>query len=114
MDLRRFAFVLCPLLAAAHPAQAATQPPSQAAPMPGSYQSIEATDPGVQEAKEAVQRYLASLRIEEVREAWTQIVAGQNFKLMCRVSGERGPSTWLFVIWHRLDGTWQLDSAYRM
>jgi hypothetical protein len=112
MNLTRFAFLLCPLLAAAHPAQA--DPAPQAAPMPGSYQSVAIADPGVQEAREAVQACLANLRIEEVREAWSQVVAGQNYKLMCRVTGQNGPSTWLFVIWHRLDGSWELYSAYRI
>jgi hypothetical protein len=112
MTLARLAIVLVPFLAAALPAQAA--PPPKVAPMTGAYQLAEADRTDVQQAREAVQKHFATLRIEEVREAWIQVVAGTNYRLVCRVSESDGPSTWEFIIWHRLDDTWRLESAKRV
>ena len=112
MTLARFAIVLVPFLASAFPAQAGPAP--KVAPMPGSYQLAEVDRADVQQAREAVQKHFSTLRIEEVREAWIQVVAGTNYRLVCRVSENDGPSTWEFVIWHRLDDTWRLESAKRV
>jgi len=49
-----------------------------------------------------------------VRKAGTQVVAGTNVKLVCRVTGEGAPARWEFVAWHRLEGTWELISARRL
>jgi hypothetical protein len=112
MNLTRFAIVLCPLFASINPIQACQAP--QAPPMVGSYQPADADSAQVQATATAVQNQLATMRIEEVRAAYIQVVAGTNFKLVCRVSGADGPATWEFVIWHRLDDTWQLETAKRM
>jgi hypothetical protein len=82
--------------------------------MPGSYQQIEPDRQDVQEARAAVQKQLAQLRIEEVVEAWVQVVAGMNYRLDCRVTDADRTSTWEFVIWHRLDGQWELQSARQL
>jgi hypothetical protein len=82
--------------------------------MPGGYQSADVESAEVQEARAAAQKQLPNLRIEAVLEAYVQVVAGENYKLVCRVSGEAGPATWAFVVWHRLDGQWQLTDARQM
>lgn len=102
----------CLLWAAPHSACAAAS--AQTPPMPGGYQPRDVADADVQEARAAIQEQLASMRIEEVQAAYVQVVAGLNFKLICRVSGDDGPSTWQFVIWRRLDGTWRLTEARRL
>ena len=91
---------------------AATTPPPK--PMPGGYQQVESDRQDVQEARAAVQKQMAQLRIEEVTEAWVQVVAVMNYRLDCRVTDAGGASTWEFVVWHRLDGQWQLQSAKRL
>jgi len=112
MNWIRVAAVAGPLLAAgpslcAHPA-------AGAAAVPGGYQTTDVDSAQVREARAAVQKNLATLRIESVREAYVQVVAGLNFRLVCEVSGEGGPAVWEFVIWHKLDGTWQLTGARRL
>jgi hypothetical protein len=82
--------------------------------MPGGYQPADVESAMVQEARAAAQKQLPNLRIETVLEAYVQVVAGANYRLVCRVSGEDGPSTWEFVVWSRLDGQWQLTDARRM
>jgi hypothetical protein len=79
--------------------------------MPGSYSSRSVESADVQDARAAVQKEFTNLRIETVQEAYVQVVAGVNYKLICRVSAAEGPATWEFVVWHRLDGHWQLTSA---
>jgi hypothetical protein len=111
------AILLSPLLAAPGPALAAQDPPagSQPAPMPGSYQPAAVDSPGVLAARDAIQKQFAVLQIQTVKEAYVQVVAGLNFKLVCLVAEDASdPSTWEFVIWQRLDGLWQLQTARRL
>ena len=82
--------------------------------MPGGYQAVDTESPDVQAAKAAIQGDLANLRIEAVEAAYAQVVAGMNFKLVCRVTGNAGPGTWEFIAWHRLDDRWQLTSAKQL
>jgi len=112
MNWIRLAVVVCPLLAASLPVCA--HPAPQNVGMPGGYQATDVDSALVREAKAAVQKNLATLRIEAVRDAYVQVVAGLNFKLICEVKGEDGPTVWEFVIWHRLDDTWQLTGARQL
>jgi hypothetical protein len=95
---------LCvPLLAAA-----------QDAPMTGGYRAAALDAPLVLQAQAFIQKHLALLRLEELQEAYTQVVAGINVKLVCRVTGEGEPARWEFVAWRKLDGTWMLQSARKL
>jgi hypothetical protein len=108
----RFLFLaLCPLLTAPGPLKAA---PAQVEPMPGSYQAVDTSNPDVLDAKAAIQAHLTDLTIQAVHAAYVQVVAGTNYKLVCQVSGASGSATWVFVVWHKLDGQWQLDLAKRI
>jgi hypothetical protein len=107
--------MVCPLVTTLQPLSAEpSEPARQGVPMPGSYQATDVESAMVQEARTAIQKNLSTLRIEEVQEAYVQVVAGMNFKLICQVSGEDGPATWEFVVWHRLDDRWQLTGARQM
>ncbi|MDR3671996.1 MAG: hypothetical protein P4L36_14200 [Holophaga sp.] len=110
------ALIACPLVASIQPlsAEPAPQAVPQAVSMPGSYQPTDVESAMVQDAKAAAQKNLSTLRIEAVEEAYVQVVAGLNYKLICQVSGEDGPATWEFVVWHRLDDRWQLTNAKRI
>ena len=103
------AMVLCALLAgcASFPGTAATR----STPIAGGYQRVDRDRQDVQEAREAIQKNLALLRVGEVQEAWVQVVAGMNYRLTCRVTAGGEDSTWEFIIWHRLGGRWELRSA---
>ena len=93
----------------------AQNPPSSAKhPMPGAPVASTTDTPVVREAKAFVQKHLAILRIKEVKEASTQVVAGLNVKLVCRVAEEEGSGTWEFHAYRKLDGHWRLQSAQRI
>ena len=92
----------------------AETPPNPAKPSPGAPQLAEQNDPLVLEAKEFVQKHLALLRIEEIKEAHTQVVAGRNVRLVCRVKEDQGEGTWEFVAYRPLSGHWQLLLARRL
>jgi hypothetical protein len=92
----------------------AETPPSSARPQPGAPQPADRNDPLVLEAKEFIQKHLALLRIEEIKEAHTQVVAGRNVRLVCRVKEELGEGTWEFVAYRPLNGHWQLILAKRL
>jgi hypothetical protein len=83
-------------------------------PVVGAYQSVDVGSAEVLDARTAVQTDLARLRIEAIHAAYAQVVAGINFKLVCQVSDGDGSSTWVFIVWHRLDGQWQFESATRL
>jgi hypothetical protein len=91
-------------------------PADQVAPtsMPGAYQAVDVDRPDVQQAREAIQAQLATQRIEAVHAAYAQVVAGINFKLVCKVSDAGAADTWVYVVWHKLDGQWLLESAKRL
>jgi hypothetical protein len=91
---------------------ASTHPTAPAkALMPGGYQQVDSQAATVQEARATAQKALSGISIEAVLEAYQQVVAGMNYKLVCRVAGPDGAGTWEFVVWHRLDDTWKLTSA---
>jgi hypothetical protein len=83
----------------------------------GGYAPASVDDEVVREARTEIQRYFVPdlQRLAEIRQAATQVVAGLNVKLLCRVtSADRGHSLWEFVAWRRLDGSWHLISATRV
>jgi hypothetical protein len=99
------------LLALAQPLAACSNPEP---PRVGSYRPVDPASPEVQTAKAEVQKHFTNLRIQSVSEAYAQVVAGMNFKLVCKVLEDDADSTWEFVVWRKLDGTWKLTSAQRV
>jgi hypothetical protein len=97
-------------------ASAQAGPAGQAEPGPvvGAFQTVDRESPDVLEARAAIQKYFASLRLNTIQEASRQVVAGTNFKLVCLVEGDSAEESWEFVVWHRLDGRWELTSAHRL
>jgi hypothetical protein len=84
--------------------------------MAGGYAAI---DPGSElagQAKATIQAYFspAKMRLEEVLQASSQVVAGTNVKLRCKVTGDVEPAVWEFVVWHKLDGSWRLTAATKL
>lgn len=104
--------LLCPLLGTHATAQ--VLPSSRASHRVGAYVLTATDTPEVQEAKAFIQGHLASINVDEITEAYTQVVAGLNVKLICKVSGEDGPSEWQFVAYRSLDGRWHLWAADRI
>ena len=103
--------LLCPLLGTPAQAQEPVGPDFHA---PGSYDPCPTDTAVAMEARAFVQRNLAAMTIVEVCEAYTQLVAGLNVKLVCKVAGEDGPSRWQFVAYRSLDKRWHLYGATRI
>jgi hypothetical protein len=95
-------------------AAVAETPPSPSKPLPGAPQPADQNNPLVLDAKAFIQKQFALMRIEEIKEAHTQIVAGRNVRLVCRVKEEQGEGTWEFVAGRSLSGHWQLLLARRL
>ena len=89
------------------------QPSSRPGRM-GAYAPAGLEAPMVLEARTFLQGRLPSMTLNEVREAYTQVVAGLNVKLVCEVEEEDGPATWQFVAFRSLDGRWHFHSALRL
>jgi hypothetical protein len=87
---------------------------ARSAGLVGAYTVARIDAPLVLQAREAIQKHFSILRLGEVLEASTQVVAGTQVKLVCQVTGEAEPSRWQFVIWQKLDQTWQLQSCARV
>jgi hypothetical protein len=102
---------LAAFLGVALTAQAAAVPPR---PKAGAPRPAALDDPLVLEAKAFVQKHFALLRLGEMLDASTQVVAGRNIRFTCRVEEEDGAGTWTFVAWRRLDGRWRLQLAERV
>jgi hypothetical protein len=105
--------LLCPILGSPLSAQAATDPGSREHRV-GAYQPAPSDTPLVREALAYVQRQLTTLSLGEVTEAYTQVVAGLNVKLIVKATGDDGPSEWQFVAYRSLDGKWHFWSASRI
>ncbi len=110
MNIAYLLLLACPLLAAPPRTPAGSAP--RARVMPGSYQSVDPDSAEVREARAAIQRQMECLPIASVQEAFVQVVAGLNYKLVCRV--ETDGNVWEFVVWHRLNDAWELTSAKRL
>jgi len=95
------------------PAAAAAPAATAREPRPGGYTPAKVDDPLVLEAKAAVQRQFALLRLETVLDAGLQLVAGLNVALVCRVQEADGQGIWAFRVHRRLDNSWQLTLARR-
>jgi len=69
----------------------------------------------VQEARRFVQGQLAALHIDTVLKAATRVEGGLKVKLICRVAAQAAaPTTWEFLAYRKLDGSWSLHSARRL
>jgi hypothetical protein len=80
----------------------------------GAYEPAPCDMPLVQDARAYIQKHLPSMNLEDVKEAYTQVVAGLNVKLICSVTADDGQSNWQFVAFRSLDGHWHLTSAKRI
>jgi hypothetical protein len=113
-----FAALLCPMTAMVGFAQGLPAPQADFFPSGhgrmGAYAPASPDNPLVQDARAFIQRQLASMTLNEVTEAYTQVVAGLNVKLVCEVQGQDGTAPWQFIAYRSLDGQWHFHSAARL
>ena len=116
MKKQVLAALLCALSAPRLPAQAATpaRPKVWGPGRVGSYQPVPCDSPTVLAAEAYLQTQLAAMQLEEVTEAYTQVVAGLNVKLICTVETADGPAQWEFVAFRSLDQRWHFSFAQRL
>jgi hypothetical protein len=98
----------------ASPAGPPADSPERSSILVGAYVPAPLDAALVLEAKAYVQKHLASMNLGEVTEAYTQVVAGLNIKVVCSVTADDGPSSWQFVVYQTLDGKYHLYSADRL
>lgn len=83
----------------------------------GSYSEREIDDDGVLSAAREAIRLLraqendASMSLLRIRSAQAQVVAGMNYALELEFSSDRGPGARRVVVFHRLDGAYELAST---
>ena len=105
------------LLAVVTQAAVPTEPPPADLPpesLPGGYREVDREAPDVLAARDEAQRANPSLTIEQVLQAYTQVVAGMNYKLVCQVLQEGQETQWRFIVWHKLDGTWEVTRSEKL
>jgi len=95
-----------------NPAQARTPAPAKVG-LAGAYRPAPLNNALVQETRAYLQKQFAAMTLDELRKAYTQVVAGVNVKLVCNVTADDGASTWEFVVYRSLDGQRHLYSANR-
>jgi hypothetical protein len=105
-----------PLLALAAPFLLISCSLVSAQPVAGGYAAIDPASDVALQARANIQGYfsLSQMRLEDILQAATQVVAGTNVKLRCKVTGDVEPAVWEFVIWHKLDGSWRLTAATKV
>jgi hypothetical protein len=114
MNIALLPLLVCPLMAAPQASPASMAAQSEYYGMPGAYQPVDIESPEVLEAKASIQDHFPKFIIDQVNEAYVQVVAGTNYKLVCAVLGDGQSAVWQFVVWHMLNGQWELTSARRV
>lgn len=79
--------------------------------IPGGYTKIAVTDKEVTDAVSFMKKSFPAIRIDAVNEAFKQVVAGLNIRLVCNVSAMGGKDTWEMVIYKDLKGNYFLTGA---
>jgi hypothetical protein len=109
------ALMALPLSAAAQVPEPPAAPESASGDLLGGYRAVETDSAPVLEARAVIQKELAVMRISQVDQAFAQVVAGMNYKLDCTVRrGDGEAATWEFIVWAKLDRTWELTSARKL
>lgn len=97
------------------PAPASEVPmPTPPKDLPGSFRAMDPASGRIKLAAGAIQKELSLMTVRKVEQAAAQVVAGMNYRLVCQVQRGDAMSTWEFIIWSKLDGTWELTSARKL
>ena len=105
------AALLCPVLGTSFNAMAQDSPRDI---MVGAYQAAPTDLDVVQQARRFVQSHMGAMGLGQVIEAYTQVVAGLNVKIVCPVTADEGSATFQFVAFRSLDGVWHFTSATKL
>jgi hypothetical protein len=119
--MNRFAVLAlyAPLFTTAALAARETQTQARTQTLVGGYSPADLRSPLVLKARAKIQKYFQDRHhhLMEIQEAATQVVAGTNIKLVCKVTATgEPPSVWEYVIWQKLgdQDEWVLMSAIRV
>ncbi|GEM_PF-2477837 len=80
-------------------------------PMVGGYAKVTVSEKVVTETLSFLKKSFPAFGIESVEEAYTQVVAGMNIKLVCKVSHPQCTETWELVVYRDLNGEYHLTGA---
>ncbi len=92
------------------------QKPQMSEHLAGGWQGADAVEPGVKAAAESAVAQLAkqekkSVVLAKVLSAKSQIVAGTNYELNLQVTVDGAAKTVTVVVWHKLDGSYDLTRS---
>lgn len=98
---------------------AANHPPAaNTPPMPGGFTEVkELNNPAVLKAQQEIQQYFVDDRfhLAEVKQAWTQVVAGTKLRLRVAVTANgKATAEYEFDVWHTLKDKWLLIRMERV
>jgi len=79
--------------------------------MPGGWNKIATNDKMVSDSVSYLQANFPVIVIDKVQEAYQQVVAGLNVKIICTVAHLKNKEKWEIVIYKDLKGTFHLTSA---
>ncbi len=87
--------------------------PASAESMPGGWARIAPDAPEIVSCLSFLKADFPAITVDKVREAYQQVVAGMNFKLVCDVSHLGHDEVWEMVIYRDLNGAFHLTHARR-
>ena len=89
--------------------------------IPGGYKTISIDDKDVKDCVKYLKKYFPAetqyknIKIKEVKEAYYQVVAGRNIKLICtvenNVNNKITEETWEFIVYINLDNVYKVTSC---
>ena len=80
-------------------------------PMPGGYSQVSTSDKIVTDAVSFLNENFPAIKIDSVKKAYQQVVAGMNVKLVCSVKCCEKKETWDIVVYRDLKGNMFFTSA---
>jgi len=91
-----------------------TPPPPMPTPAPtmcGSYTPVNLNDPLVVSALDFLKQNFPALKIQQVKSAGQQVVAGMNVKLVCLMDFPGNSLMWELTVYQDLNGNFQFTGA---
>lgn len=86
--------------------------------MVGAYTKIPVTDPAVKQCQTLIQKYFDKLKMNvklvKVTDAYSQVVAGVNYKIIGAVNNNAKTENWQFIIYKDLKQNMRVTSAQNL
>jgi len=77
----------------------------------GGYTKVSVQDQSVTDTLNYLKENFPALKVAEIKEAYAQVVAGLNVKLICQMEGYQTGELWEIVVFRDLDGEFHFTGA---